>query len=220
MYFCLRIDLDYVPWDTPDAEAFGHGEPAMLLRLLDLARSTGHRFHFFVSNRVLRAFPASAEAVLNDGHDLDWFCKHPVEGEQREKEALELFENLGHKPEGLALKSAWPADREHLIDLSPFRFVASLAGPSPKGVKHFVVEGRSARDAVRAGLTARTWTDSTKSLLREHASRRKSLITAVRPQVLAKYDPRLHQVKEILDIAGAAGMPVQTLRQVLANESS
>ena len=31
MYFCLRIDLDYVPWDTPDATEFGHGEPAVFL---------------------------------------------------------------------------------------------------------------------------------------------------------------------------------------------
>ncbi len=77
MYFCLRIDLDYVPWDTPDAKDFGHGEPAMLLRILEMARHTGLKFHFFASNRVLRAFPANADAVLNDGHDLDWFCKHP-----------------------------------------------------------------------------------------------------------------------------------------------
>ena len=30
MFLTLRIDLDYVPWDTPDAAEFGHGEPATL----------------------------------------------------------------------------------------------------------------------------------------------------------------------------------------------
>src|SRR5436189_6418729 len=108
MYFCLRIDLDYVPWDTPDAVEFGHGEPAAFLRLLDLARGSGYRFHFFASERVLRAFPASAEAVLNEGHDLDWFCKHP-EDPARKEEALRLLAEMGHKPLGLAIKGNWPA---------------------------------------------------------------------------------------------------------------
>ena len=58
--------MDYVPWDTPDATEFGHGEPAMVLRLLDMARQRGFKYHFFASNRTLRAFPSSAEAVLND----------------------------------------------------------------------------------------------------------------------------------------------------------
>src|ERR1044071_3019622 len=109
MFFCLRVDLDYVPWDTPDATEFGHGEAAAFLRLLDLARSSGYRFHFFASERVLRAFPSEAEAVLNEGHDLDWFCKHP-ESPERKDEAIKLLAEIGHKPVGLAIKGSWPAD--------------------------------------------------------------------------------------------------------------
>src|SRR5579885_2376669 len=104
MFFCLRIDLDYVPWDTPDAAEFGHGEPAEVLRILDLGRSTGYRFQFFISNRTLRAFPAVAEAVLNDGHDLDWYCKHLEDEDARWPQAAELFESVGHAAKGLAIR--------------------------------------------------------------------------------------------------------------------
>lgn len=233
----MRIDLDYVPWDTPDAEAFGHGEPAMLLRLLEMARASGLRFQFFASNRVLRAFPASPEAVLSDGHDLDWFCKHPSEPGARLDEALRLFREIGHQPIGLALRGAWPADGQ--VDLSGFRFISCAPGPVPGatlssgsgeggpdlplpppsergGLIHFPVETRGTRDAMRSGLSARAWTDATKTLIREHASRRLSVTVVVRPQVLAKYDPRLGHVREILEIAGAAGMEIKTLRQAIA----
>ena len=33
MFLTLRIDLDYVPWDSPDAHEFGHGEPAAFLNM-------------------------------------------------------------------------------------------------------------------------------------------------------------------------------------------
>ena len=55
MFLCLRVDLDYVPWDSPDATEFGHGEPAVLLKLLELGRFTGYKFHFFASNLECRA---------------------------------------------------------------------------------------------------------------------------------------------------------------------
>jgi hypothetical protein len=215
MFLCLRIDLDYVPWDTPDAEAFGHGEPAMVLRLLDLARASGHRYHFFASNRVLRAFPATAEAVLNEGHDLDWFCKHPVGDSDRRSEANSLFDQLGHKPLGLCLRNAWPESEEPLVDTTGLRFLSAAPGIAPEGLTLFPVEARPPRDAARAGLTARAWTDATKSLVRDFASRRRDLTVSIRPQVLAKFDAKLAHVKEILDIGIAAGMTLKTLRQVL-----
>src|SRR4051812_45936999 len=124
MFFCLRIDLDYVPWDTPDAEEYGHGEPAMVLRLLELARSMGYRFHFFASNRVMRAFPSSPDAILNEGHDLDWYCKHPETGVERLDEALQLFGLLGHQPLGLSVKGVWPVQSD--LDLSGLRFLSAL----------------------------------------------------------------------------------------------
>jgi hypothetical protein len=208
-FFCLRIDLDYVPWDSPDASEFGHGEPAAFLRLLDLARATGSRFQFFVSNRVLRAFPATAEAVLNEGHDLDWFSKHPEET-ARYKDALRLFEDVGHKPVGLCVRGAWPEGEVFPSDIS---FLSAAPGFVPEGVKLFPVETKPDREAIRAGITARAWTDTIKGQIRDTASRNRSVTVCVRPQVLSKFDPKLTHIKEILDLSRAVGLPLRTLRQ-------
>lgn len=213
-FLCLRIDLDYVPWDTPDAAEFGHGEPAMFLKLLDLARNSGYRFQFFVSNRVLRAFPATAEAVLNEGHDLDWFAKHPEEPD-RYREAMELFDAVGHKPVGLCTRVAWP---EGIAAPDGISFLSSPPGHVPSGLKHFAVDTKADRDALRAGVSARAWGDAIKAQLRDMASRNRSLTVCVRPQVLAKYDLRLTQIKEILDLSRAVGLPLRTLRQELGTE--
>src|SRR5579862_7835748 len=154
MFFCLRVDLDYVPWDTPDAAEFGHGEPAAFLRLLDLARGGGYRFHFFASERVLRAFPATAEAVLNEGHHLDWFCKHP-ESLARREEAMSLFSASGHVVKGLSIKGSWPSEGDPKV-LEGLSFISSGPGPVPHGLQHFPVETRASRDAYRSGTSLRT----------------------------------------------------------------
>ncbi len=219
MFFCLRVDLDYVPWDSPDASEFGHGEPAMLLKLLELGRFTGYKFHFFVSNRVLRALPSTAEAVLNDGHDLDWLCKHPEDATARFAEATSLFSSHGHHLLGMAVRGTWP-EGATFEGMEHLEFLSAQPGPSAGHLRLFPVEIRSARDAYRSGLTARSWTDTAKSALRAYASRNLSTTLVVRPQVLAKFDPRLGHVKEILDMAQAADMPVRTLRDILADESS
>jgi hypothetical protein len=214
MYFCLRVDLDYVPWDTPDANEFGHGEPAALLRLLELARTTGHRLQFFVSNRVLRAFPSTADAVLNEGHDLDWFCKHPEAEDIRYAEALDLFSTLGHRPLGLCVRAAWPGDQTLVPE--GLQFVSASPGPVPTGIKLFPVETKGDREAYRAGMSARAWTDSLKITMRDAASRNRGLTVTVRPQVLAKFDPRLTHIRELLDFSPAIGLPVRTLRQLVS----
>ncbi|MDR3689043.1 MAG: hypothetical protein P4L46_06660 [Fimbriimonas sp.] len=215
MFFCLRIDLDYVPWDTPDAKEFGHGEPAMLLRILELARNTGLKFHFFASNRVLRAFPANTDAVLNEGHDLDWFCKHPDAPGARFEEAKAEFAALGHEPKGFALRAPWPTGIEAFPGMEKLQFVSGPPGSIPATIRYFPVEGRSVRDVARTGITARSWVDTTKTQLREAASRNIGLTLPVRPQVLARLDPKMNYIKELLDLAGAVGMPILTLREVL-----
>ncbi len=219
MFFCLRIDLDYVPWDTPDAKEFGHGEPAVVLRILELARYTGFKFHFFASNRVLRAFPAAADAVLNDGHDLDWFCKHPEVPGARYAEALQEFASLGHSPLGFALRSAWPESVGTFEGIDQLKFVSGPPGPVPAGLRLFPVEGKPVREVVRTGMSSRSWADSTKTQLREAASRNRGLTLVVRPQVLARLDPKLSHLRELLELAAAVGMNVRTLREVLAAES-
>lgn len=212
MYVCLRVDLDYVPWDTPDAEEFGHGEPAMLLRLLEFARGYGYRFQFFVSNRVLRAFPAVGEAVLNEGHDLDWLCKHPEEPDQRFRESVQLFQAIGHRTVGLAVRGSWPMQPMPEA-LKGLRFLSSV-GTGPDGWLHFPVEAKSDRDAVRAGLTVRSWEKSLQTALRDAASRNRGVTLVVRPQVLARIDPALAHLRALLELAGAVGLPLRTLRQL------
>ncbi len=215
MYFCLRIDLDYVPWDTPDAKEFGHGEPAMLLRILELARHAGFKFHFFASNRVLRAFPANADAVLNDGHDLDWICKHPEAPGARFGDAKAEFATLGHEPVGFALRTVWPAGVASFEGIEQMKFVSGPPGPVPSGLRLFPVEGKSVREIARTGISSRTWVEATKSQVRDAASRNIGLTLPVRPQVLARLDPRLTHLRELLDLSTAVGMPVRTLRDVL-----
>lgn len=215
MYFCLRVDLDYVPWDTPDASEFGHGEPAALLRILDLARHTGYKLHFFISNRVLRAFPTNAEAVLNDGHDVDWLCKHPEAAETRFREARDLFSTIGHVPLGMAIRGSWPLEHPTFQGIETLRFLSAAPGISPAKLKLFPVESRPAREATRSGMSARAWTDVTKTQLRDAASRNFGLTLVVRPQVLARFDPRLAHLRELLDFATALDLQVRTLRDLL-----
>ncbi len=211
----IRIDLDYVPWDTPDAAEFGHGEPAMLLRLLDLAKQRGNKFHFFASNRTMRAFPSNAEAILNEGHDLDWFCKHPEKADERYQEALALFSLHGHVPLGMCIRGPWPADNPTFDGVEELRFLSAHPGVHPPYLTLFPVETRGMREGVRGGLSTRTWCDAIKLQLREAATRDRLVTTILRPQVLAKHDPRLNYVRELLDLAQAISLPLTTLRDKL-----
>jgi hypothetical protein len=214
MFFCLRVDLDYVPWDTPDAKDFGHGEPAAFLRMLDLARSQGLKFHFFASNRNLLALPAIADAVLSEGHDLDWLCKHADQADERFPKALDLFESLGAKMMGFSYRSPWP-ENATFEGAETLRFLSAPVGGCPPGLRLFPVETRSARDSVRSGGTIKSWTDTVKLQVREAASRRRGVTVVVRPQVFGRHDPRLHFLREVLDMARAVGLEVKTLREVV-----
>ena len=213
-FFCLRIDLDYVPWDTPDAREYGHAEPAVLLRMLELARTTGFKFHFFASTRTLQAFPAVAEAVLNEGHDLDWLCKRPEDAQDRFNRAIDLFQAVGTEPIGFACKGAWVAGA-HFEGLEKMRFLSAQAGPKPDGVEFFPVETKSSREAMRAGMSVKSWSDTAKVQIREATSRHKGVTLVVRPQVMGRFDPKLIFLREILDLAKAIGADPQTLRDVL-----
>jgi hypothetical protein len=213
-YLCLRVDLDYVPWDTPDAREFGHGEPAVFLRMLELARSTGFKFHFFASNRSLNALPAQVDAVLNEGHDLDWLCKRPDQANERFAKATALFKGIGHEPIGFAAKGQW-LEGATFEGIEKMRFVSAQPGPKPPGPTFYPVETRSSREAIRAGSSMKTWSDAIKVQIREATSRHQGITVNVRPQVLGKLDPKLVFLREILDLADAIGATPRTLREVL-----
>ena len=214
MLFCLRVDLDYVPWDSPDAKEFGHSEPAVLLRMLELAKSNGYKFHFFASERSLQALPAEADAVLNEGHDLDWLCKRPDQADERYQRALVLFREINHVPIGLACKGAWPADAK-FEGAGDLKFLSAQPGPVPDGLRLFPVETKSAKEAFQAGSTVKTWSDHAKLAMRESVSRGRSVTLVVRPQVLGRFDPKLIFLDEILSLAQAVGARIRTIRDLL-----
>lgn len=213
MFFCLRIDLDYVPWDGPDASDFGHGEPAVTLRLLDLARDTGCKFHFFASSRTLRAFPAAIGAVLDEGHDLDWLCKHPESPHARYLDAKGAVEPFGHTFMGLAVREEWPQGAS--APDAGLRFISATSGETPANIRLFQTSLTGDRQAIRGGLSIRRWVDELKAAIRQNASRNVGSTVCVRPQVLARYDSSLVSVREITDFADAVGLPVVSLRQAL-----
>lgn len=215
MFLCLRVDVDYVPWDEPDAQEFGHGEPAMVLRLLHMARESGAKYHFFASERVMRAFPALGESVLSDGHHLDWLNKHPHDFEQRYGSAVRAFDPLGVRLRGFAVRGPWPEEL-NCVDLpAAFEFLSAPPGSAPAGPKLFPVESRPERDALRAGQTVRVWCDGVKAAMREKAAVGNGITVVVRPQVLAKVDPKLKFLREILSFGLSLGLSHQTLRECI-----
>jgi hypothetical protein len=214
MFCCFRFDLDYVPWDAPDAAEFGHGEPAYVLKLLEYARSEGLKFHFFASTRVVRAFPATVETILTEGHAVDWLCKHP----EAVRERFAAFEievaALQCDVVGLAAKEFWPVETAGVIP-PKLQFLSAQGNAGPDGIRFFPVEVRSSRTAIRAGQSARTWAEAAKRQIRENASRSRGVTVAARPQVLARFDPKLQIIRELVSVANLAGLEPISLREAM-----
>lgn len=210
MFFSIRWDLDYVPWDTPDAEEFGHGEPAMILRILEFARQQGVRYQFFASNRVLRAFPSLGDAVIDDGHDLDWLCKHPEEPGLRWDVAQFHFSALGKPPEGIAFRSPPKG-----ICRAP-RGIKWTSGGQAEGAAVFPLTLPAARDSLRAGRTFRAWLEECKAAIESCNASDSGISVAIHPQVLSRHDPHLVGVHQLTSLAQSKDLPMMTLRQAYA----
>lgn len=208
MFLCLRVDLDYVPWD---ADEFGHGEPAMVLRLLDLARSTGLKLHFFASNRSLRAFPGLPDAVLGEGHHLDWLLPEPWDRGALE-DAGRLFKGFGITIHGVAARSPVP----ETLEMKDVQFVSALEADSPK-VRLFTLAMPTDRDAITAGSTIRSWIEEATRRLRAGGNTNGQTL-GLTAAVLAKVDPKLQSIREIAEQARALGIPIRTLRDVMKDE--
>lgn len=102
---CFRLDLDSTPWDSTS----GYGvEQARLVALFDFARRTGVKFHVFASSRALRASPGLVDAVLGDGHDLDWlYLGQPGDLAESLTESNGLLRGTGHTWQGVGLVEPW-----------------------------------------------------------------------------------------------------------------
>lgn len=178
----------------------------MVLRLLDFARTSGLKFHFFASARVLRAFPTAADAILGEGHDLDWLC---TDASLRGYEAgLEEFRLIGHKPVGVALESPGPEW------LGNFQFASCSSCVSPGGVLCFPTSSPSDVEAVRSAAGLRAWSESAKSRL-ERAQGEGGLTLVLHPALQARCDAKLQHVRDICAFAASVRAPVKTLRDAL-----
>lgn len=197
---CLRFDLDYVPWDSVNAEKYGHGEPAMILKLLDFARQSGFKFHFFISNRALRTFPTTADAILGEGHDLDWLTSDL----QTLEEAKILFSLAGHDIQGLATASPLKVG-ESLDDI---HFLTGPEGAHESNVPYF-----PAIDFEELSLMFRAERE------RLSAEGHVAVVTN-RPQEMAKLDPSLSRFKNLVRQISESSTPIRTLRDVVKRRDS
>lgn len=150
-FFCLRVDLESVPWedraweDRPGAAL----EPVVLTRLLGLGRTAGLRFHAFATPEALRAFPSYAESILGEGHDLDPLGRVDFGGALPDHEPLGCAVQPGQAaPEGLRFVSG----------VEPFPVLPLWEGEftpwverTRKALRDRAARGRSATLAVRAG---------------------------------------------------------------------
>ena len=176
----------------------------MLIRILDFARERGLRFQFCASNRVLRAFPALGDAILDHGHDLDWYCKHPLEPEMRWPTAQELFSRLGKQPEGIAFKT--PPPPQSSLD-STFRWTC---GGALSGVFEIPVQLFSLHTDLTSGVGYKKCLDDVSKFL--HPQLRPCCL-AIRPQDLRQFDPRLGGLDQLFKLCDEDAIPILTLRQ-------
>ncbi|MFN7172531.1 MAG: hypothetical protein ACK4P3_07090 [Fimbriimonadaceae bacterium] len=207
----LRVDLDYVPWDTPDAEEFGHSEPAVVLRLLQWATTRKISLSFFCSTRVMRVFPSMVEKVEYEGHVAEWLCKHPQECTTRLEEAAEVFAACGAQPQGIGLKTVATL-KEADWQQWPFRFGSGPVGTSIDGLPCFAVDGNTDRESYWANVPAYKWADQLKGMIRNRIASQNVLTIAIRPQVLAKYDPTLQHLDSLVEYVQVMDTPIVLLR--------
>lgn len=207
-FACLRADLDYVPWDAVAAEEWGHGEPAMILRLLTFARERGIRFHFFASTRVARAFPATLESLLDEGHDLDWLCRSIKPTETELDAAATVFRKHSHSLRGLAVHG--PISQT----VTGIEFVSGPAEITLECARHFALHAPTDLCAAQTGHSAALW----KEMVLESASRGPELTVCIRPQVLARFDPHLLQLSAMVQGILSLELPLRTFRQALDDE--
>lgn len=211
MYLCLRIDLEYLPWENCPAGELPHSESAMFIRLLDVVRKLGPRLHFFATVPVMRAFPAMVSALLQEGHDLDWLCLDPTSADISFELARQQIGSSEYEIRGMGTKEAWPSELELPSNAS---FLSSRAGPLPSRIRHFPVTIMIDGDRVKSAQTMTTLNEDLRALLRDHASRRVPATFAIQLPALATVDRQLMSLHRLIEFAESIDMPIRTLRQV------
>lgn len=192
----VRVDLRAMPWPGLENRELGHGEVATLVRLLDLARHEGTKYHFFVSSDVMKVYPAAVESVLGDLHDLDWLGDGSKAGWE---EAQGLARKFQHRFEGVALVGAGQVfeGEGFTTGVGEVDFPVNLARQDE------FLEGKPSEwlRAVMEGLER----------FEEGVA-----VLVVSPQVLGRTDPSLTKVRQILGRARELGFVNRTFREILA----
>lgn len=67
----IQLVLTYLPWETEERSAADHGEPAMVLRFLEVAKELGLKYDFSMADGVRRAFPSMVETIESEAHDIN-----------------------------------------------------------------------------------------------------------------------------------------------------
>ena len=159
------------------------------MRLLNLARLDGIKYHVFVSTPVLKIFPAAIEAVLGDLHDLDWLKTTPQDSFE---EAQSLALRFQHRFEGtVTLAPEIPLDKNQAFNPQTTRL------PNPE-------------DFLDSSPT--DWLNAVETTLRE--DHQTPLTLRLRPQVLNHVDPSLTKLRQIIQLAKQLGYPNRTLREL------
>ena len=154
---------------------------------------------FFISSRVLRAFPATADAILGEGHDLDWLSHLPADANEF-AEARHLIALVGHNFFGLAMTQPWP-EASNLECLASMKFATGPILPASQGqITFFPETGRFDKD------------DSSERIRIEMLGEESDTnVFVARPQVLARKDPQLKVLRQLLN----SSLKIQTLRDAI-----
>ncbi len=211
MYLCVRVDLDYVPWQSCGPGELPHSEPAMFIRLLDVVRKLGPRLHFFATEQVIRAFPSLIVALLQEGHDLDWLCLDPSKAEEGFEAARKLSFATDYELRGVAYRDQWPSDASLPAEA---KFLSAKTDPGAHRTKFFPLTVAVDSDLVKASGTISVLDEDLRTLLRDHASRRMPATFAIQLPAIAMVDRQLMSFQRLINFAESIEMPIRTLRQV------
>lgn len=199
----LRFDLDYTPWNESVVERFGHGEPAMVQRLADLARAEGLKFHFFASEASILALPSITELVLNEGHHVDGLVARASAAA-----TAEALLRLGSAVQGMAASQGVYLDPKQLP--STTRFTSSDVEVA--GYEWFQPSMPSLGKHISGGNPPASWFDVGKRQL----SLPEPVLLVIEPAVLAKVDPTLTLLSELVSTADRLNRKLMTLRDRLS----
>lgn len=159
----------------------------MILKLLELGRIQGLHYHFFASNRVIRALPSAIDAVLDDHHDLDWFYDGIDSFTEAYAESTKLIKPFDYKWKGVASDTSVEGSLHEEIGFTSF--------PESNSASNYPVSIRFPNL-------------SSPNPLERHT------VVALRPYQLAESQSHLSALTKLIEQLKTEGRQLKTLRQL------